>query len=186
MQDVREAVRILQDGGVVAFPTETVWSLSCSAFDPEAVAKVHALKGRPEGMPMALGCHSWRAAQAWIVATPLADQLATKHLPGPLSIICERRGDQLAYMAPKHQTLSIRVPDHEDASRILDAAGPLVMTSCNRHGQPDPITADEVRTAFPGLYVLDGEVPGTASTVVDATGDGPIVLREGVVPRSAL
>lgn len=181
MQDVREAIRILQDGGVVAFPTETVWSLSCSAFDPDAVQKVHDLKGRPEGMPMALGCHSWRAAQAWIVATPLADQLAEAHLPGPLSIICERRGEQLAYLAPQHQTLSIRVPDHEDATRILDAAGPLVMTSCNPHGQPDPVTADDVRALFPDLYVLDGEVPGTASTVVDATGSEPKVLRQGAV-----
>lgn len=181
MQDVREAIRILQDGGVVAFPTETVWSLSCSAFDDEAVARVHELKGRPDGMPMALGCHSWRAAQAWIVATPLADRLAEAHLPGPLSIICERRGEQLAYLAPKHQTLSIRVPDHPDATRILDAAGPLVMTSCNPHGQPDPITADDVRALFPDLYVLDGAVSGTASTVVEATGEAPVVLRQGAV-----
>ena len=181
MQDVTDAIRILQDGGLVAFPTETVWALACSAFDLEAVQAVHELKGRPAGMPLAVGCHSWRAAQSWIIATPLADRLAEAHLPGPLSIICERRGEQLAHLAPDVQTLSIRVPDHPDATRIVDAAGPLVMTSCNPHGAPDPITADDVRALFPDLYVLEGDVPGTASTVVDATGAEPVVLRQGIV-----
>lgn len=181
MTDVREAVHTLQTGGIVAFPTETVWSLSCSALDEESVAAVAALKGRPDGMPMAIGAHSWRAAQMWIQSTPLADRLARAHLPGPLSIVCKRRGDELAHVAPGRDTLSIRIPSHDDARRILDAAGPLVMTSCNPHGAPDPITAEDVRALYPDLLVVGDRVPGTASTIVDATGDEPIVLRHGAL-----
>ncbi len=180
--DVREAVRRLQDGGVVAFPTETLWSLSCNAFDEEAVQQIFQLKQRPEGVPLAVGCHSWRAAQTHIVSTERADALAKKFLPGPLSIVLPRRDDRLAHVAPGFDTLSIRVPDHDVALRILDAAGPLVMTSANPHGAPDPRTAGEVRNHFPDLLVVGEDVPGTASTVVDGvTGH---VLREGVITKS--
>lgn len=181
MADVREAVAALQSGGIVAFETESVWSLSCGAFEQEAIGAIYAMKERPEGLPLAVGCHSWRAAQPWIVATPLADALAAAHLPGPLSLVCRRRDDQLAHVAPGIDTLSIRVPDHPIASRILDAAGPLVMTSCNVHGESDPITADDVRATFPDLLVVGERVPGTATTIVDATGDVGRVLRQGAL-----
>jgi L-threonylcarbamoyladenylate synthase len=180
--DVREAVRTLQEGGIVAFPTETLWSLSCGAFDEDAVQKIFEMKGRPEGIPLAVGCHSWRAAQTSVLATPGADALATKFLPGPLSIVLPRRDPALANLAPGFETLSIRVPDNDIARRIIDAAGPLVMTSANPHGAPDPITADEVRAYFPDLLVVGDEVPGMASTVVDGTTG--VVLREGVISKS--
>ena len=182
-RDVREAVRRLGDGEVICFPTETLWGIACSAFDEEAVRRIYAHKGRPEGMPLAAAFHSWRAAQGFVVPTPLADGLAARFLPGPLSIVVARRGDGLAHLAPGMATLSVRVPDHDDARRILDGAGPLALTSANVHGGPDPPSAGEVRRLFPDLYVLDGEVGHTASTVVDATGAEPKVLREGMITR---
>lgn len=181
--DVREAVRRLQEGEVVAFATETLWGLAADAFDEDAVRRIIALKQRPEGVPLALACHSWRAAQAYIRATPGADALAARFLPGPLSIVVPRRGDGLRHLAPDGDTLSIRVPAMDDALRILDAAGPLALTSANVHGAPDSRTTEDVRTAFPGIYVLDGSIGGRASTVVDATGPRPRVLREGVISQ---
>ncbi len=180
--DVREAVRTIHDGGVIAFPTETLWSLSCSAYDEEAVQQIFALKQRPEGVPLAVGFHSWRAAQGSIVANERADALAKQFLPGPLSIVLPRRDARLAHVAPGFDTLSVRVPDHDVALRILDATGPLVMTSANPHGAPDPRTADEIRAHFPDLLVVGDDVPGTASTVVDGT-TGKI-LREGVISEA--
>ncbi len=185
MTDIREAVRVLQEGGVVAFPTETLWALACSAMDDEAVQRVFELKRRPEGVPLAVGCHSWRAAQAWILATPLADRLAEAFLPGPLSLVLKRRGEALAHVAPTLDTLSIRVPDHEIALRILDACGPLVMTSANLHGSPDAITANDVRAVF-DVPVVGDRVPGTASTVVDATGQEPVILRQGMLSETMI
>ena len=167
----------------MAFPTETLWSLSCSAYDADAAKRIFTLKGRPEGVPLAVGFHSWRAAQGSIIATPGADALAAKFLPGPLSIVLPRRDPALAHVAPGLDSLSVRVPDHDVARRILDGAGPLVMTSANPHGAPDPLHADDVRALFPGVLVVGDEaVPGTASTVVDGTTGR--VLREGVISKA--
>lgn len=177
-------------GGLVCFPTETLWSLSCRADDPAAVARVFAAKERPGGVPLAVGVASWAAAADLVHVTPLADQLAAAFLPGPVSLVLRRRGDGLAHVAPGLPTLSIRVPNHQLASDLLRRTGPLVMTSANRHGQPDPLSPAQVLEALagvPDLVVLGDEVvPGTASTVVDATGESPMVLREGAVTRQQL
>lgn len=185
MTDVAAAVRALRAGELAIFPTETLWSLSAGALAPEAAAKVFAAKGRPEGVPLAVGFASWQAARPFIDATPLAERLAEAFLPGPLSIVVRRRDERLAHVAPGLDTVSVRVPDHVAAREVLEGAGPCIMTSANRHGEADPRTVDEVQRAFPGVPVVDGSVPGTASTVVDATGEEPVVLREGVVPASA-
>lgn len=182
--DVREAVQTLHDGGLVAFPTETLWSLSGSAYDEDVARQIFALKNRPDGVPLAVGFHSWRAAQGSIVPNAMADALAERFLPGPVSLVLPRRDDRLAHVAPGFDTLSVRVPDNDAARRILDFAGPLVMTSANPHGAPDPITADEIRAHFPDLLVVGDSVPGTASTVVDCTGDSPRILREGVISEA--
>lgn len=182
---VEDAVRALRGGGLACFPTETLWSLSCRAADPIAVRRVLAAKMRPESVPLAVGFASWHAARAHVRATPGADALADRFLPGPLSLVVERTDAALSHVAPGRDKLSVRVPDHPVALAVLAAAGPLVMTSANRHGDPDPSTADDVVRALRhvrDLVVVDADaVPGTASTVVDATGPVPRVLREGVI-----
>ncbi len=187
---VRTTAQHLAAGGLACFPTETLWSFSCRAADADAVGRIFAAKGRPEGVPLAVGVASWGQARDLVESTPLAEALAKAFLPGPLSLVLKRRDATLAHVAPGLPTLSIRVPDHPLATALLRQTGPLVMTSANRHGQSDPITAAQVRAALahvPDLVVLgDGSVPGTASTVVDATGDKPVVLREGMVGRAQL
>ncbi len=188
--DVGAVAAHLLAGGLACFPTETVWSLSCRADDPAAVARVFAAKQRPGGVPLAVGVASWADAAGLVEVTPLAERLAQAFLPGPLSLVLRRRGDALAHLAPGLATLSIRVPDHALAHELLRRTGPLVMTSANRHGEPDPDTAAGVGRALAGvegLLVLgDQRVPGLASTVVDATGEAPVVLREGAVSRQRI
>jgi L-threonylcarbamoyladenylate synthase len=183
-----DVVATLQAGGLACFPTETLWSLSCSATDPDAIQAVFAAKGRPEGVPLAVGFPTWDAAAEHVHTTPGAESLAAKFLPGPLSIVLERTGQALSHVAPGLLTLSVRVPDHPDAQAILRRTGPLVMTSANRHGEADPRSAAQVLASLAGvaeLAVLDAPpVPGQASTVVDATGGAPRVLREGVITRA--
>lgn len=184
--DVDAVVHALRTGGLAVFATETLWSLSARADDQAAVQAVFEAKGRPEGVPLAVGFPSWEDARPFVRPTALAERLADGFLPGPLSLVLERADDRLAHVAPGRTTLSVRVPDHPVARTILEAAGPCVMTSANRHGEPDPRTRAEVETALPGLPVAGHHVPGTGTTVVDATGDAPAVLREGAVPAYAL
>ncbi|MGB1698287.1 MAG: L-threonylcarbamoyladenylate synthase, partial [Thermoplasmatota archaeon] len=170
LQDVRAA---LQADQPACFPTETLWAL---AAKPAAAKAIFALKQRPEGVPLAVGFASWSEAKEYVHATPVAEALATQ-LPGPLSLVCRRRDDRLAMAAPGLDTLSVRVPDHPLAIELLQD-GPLLMTSANLHGQPDPITASDIPFQIP---VVGDSVPGTASTVVDCTGEAPVLLREGMV-----
>lgn len=180
-----DAVAALRSGGLACFPTETLWSLSCRADDPAAVVQVFAAKGRPGGVPLAVGFASWEAARAHVAVTPGAEALAAAFLPGPLSLVLHRTDPGLAHVAPGLGTLSVRVPDHPIAQAVLAAVGPLVMTSANRHGGPDPRCAEDVVAALgdvDAVVVEADPVPGTGSTVVDVTGDMPRILREGLIP----
>ena len=182
---LEDAVRSLQAGGLACFPTETLWSLSCRADDLHAVRRILQVKGRPDEVPLAVGFATWDEARDAIETTPLADRLAAEHLPGPLSLVVRRQGDRFLHCAPGRDTVSIRVPDHQVAQAILRATGPLVMTSANRHGDPDPIRDEDVVAALPAVgdlvIMASDPVPGVPSTVVDATGDKPVVLRQGMI-----
>lgn len=184
--EVRAVVDALRRGGLAVFATETLWSLSCRADDPDAVQAVFEAKGRPAGVPLAVGFPSWAAALPLIRTTPLADRLAAAFLPGPLSIVVERADERLAHAAPGLKTVSVRVPDHAVAHAVLDAAGPCVMTSANRHGEEDPTTRAQVEAAFADLPVAGTDVPGQGTTVVDATGHTPRILRAGTVTEAAI
>lgn len=183
-----EAVETLRQGGLACFPTETLWSLSAPALDLDAVAQVFAAKGRDEDTPLAVGFAAWHDAWPYVRLTPGANALAEAFLPGPLSLVLERIGDDLAHVAPGRETLSVRVPDHPVAADLLEACGPLVMTSANRHGEADPVSSEDVVAAMEhvdDLVVVDAEpVPGRPSTVVDATGERPGTLREGVITEA--
>lgn len=183
----RDVIDHLHAGGLACFPTETLWSLSCRAELPDAVQAIFDLKGRPEGVPLAVGFRSWQEASEHVRSTPEADTLAKRFLPGPLSIVLERTDAGLAHCAPGMDTLSVRVPDHPTALRILTSCGSLVMTSANKHGAPDILSGEGLVEAFGDADVLVLDAPpvsGTPSTVVD--GRTGRVLREGVITEADL
>ncbi len=181
MTDIEDVVAALQDGDLAIFPTETLWSLSANAFEPSSSAKVFAAKRRPDGVPLAVGFSSWGMARQYVQATPLAEALAAKYLPGPLSLILERADDHLAHVAPGLSTLSVRIPSHPLALAVLERAGPCIMTSANLHRGSDPISRADVNRLFPDIVTAGDEVPGTGSTIVDARGDKPSVIRQGII-----
>jgi L-threonylcarbamoyladenylate synthase len=168
---VQEALRA---GEPACFPTETLWAL---AAKPASAAKIFALKERPEGIPLAVGFASWADAKEYVHATPIAEALAAKFLPGPISLVCHRKDGRLAMAAPDRDTISVRVPNHPIALEML-TEGPLLMTSANKHGEKDPILASEISLDLP---IIGDSVPGIASTVVDCTSDLPTILREGAI-----
>lgn len=186
-EEIAIAVTRLRAGGLVAFPTETVYGLGADALSAAAVARVFAAKGRPainplivhvSGEPMARGlAASWPAA---------ASKLATAFWPGPLTIVVPRSPRVPDAVAAGGPTVAVRCPAHHVTLSLLDAfGGPLVGPSANPSGGVSPTTAEHVREAFSEdeVYVLDGGPcrGGIESTVVTLAEDRPRVLRPGLL-----
>ncbi|WP_163509003.1 L-threonylcarbamoyladenylate synthase [Fodinicola acaciae] len=187
--EIEEAAGVLRAGGLVAFPTETVYGLGANAEDAAAVARVFAAKGRPASHPLIV--HIGAAAQLadWVDDVPAtARLLAARFWPGPLTLVL-RRGRRVSLAATGGlETVAVRVPDHPVALGLLAAfGGGVAAPSANRFGSVSPTIADHVRSELGDAVdmVLDGGAcqVGVESTIVDATSDSPSVLRPGGVTR---
>jgi L-threonylcarbamoyladenylate synthase len=181
------AAGILANGGLVAFPTDTVYGLGCAVSRPESIESIYTLKRRPPEKRVAilLGGLSDVDAEAWLV-DGRANTLAERFWPGALSLVLPSRTDA-------DGTQSFRVPDHQVALGLLATAGPMYVTSANISDEPDTLDADDVLIAFAtqpdGLAaVVDGgRVPGgTPSTVLDLSVTPARILRPGPVTRAML
>lgn len=182
---------MLRRGGLAAFPTETVYGLGADATDADAVAAVFAAKGRPADNPLIV--HVARAEDTAALADvpPLARALFEAFAPGPLTLVLPSRGVLPAAVTAGLDTVAVRVPALALARELIGAAGvPVVAPSANRSGRPSPTTWEAVRDDLGGRIdaVLVGPptVVGIESTVVDATGSVPVVLRPGSVTLSDL
>ena len=168
------AAQLLRGGGVVAFPTDTVYGLGADASDDIARRRVYHIKGRPVGMPLILMAAAESQLEGWVHMDSRIEAIIRRWWPGPLTIIVHALGGG---------TLGVRIPNHEVALDLLRASGPLMTTSANLHGKEPAMTAAEAGE-LPGLAaVLDGgRAPGgIASTVLDLTGPEPHILREGAI-----
>lgn len=191
--EVARAVEILRGGGLVAFPTETVYGLGADARNPEAVSRIFAAKGRPAGHPLIVHLPSADRLDAWAQNVPdEARTLAVRFWPGPLTIILEKRADVPDAVTGGQPTVGLRVPDHPLAAALLHAFGDgLAAPSANRFGSVSPTTAAHVRSELGDRVdmVLDGGPcqVGVESTIVDLSAPGtPRLLRPGGVSREAL
>jgi L-threonylcarbamoyladenylate synthase len=186
------AAERLRRGGIVAFPTETVYGLGAHAFDGAAVERVFAAKGRPADNPLIVHLddrdHLPRVAAR---VPPLAVALARRWWPGPLTVVVEARPDLPRVVTGGLDTVAVRVPDHPVALALLRAAGvPVAAPSANRSGRPSPTSAQHVLDDLGDAVDLVVDAGpcrvGLESTVVDARGAHPVVLREGAVTREDL
>jgi L-threonylcarbamoyladenylate synthase len=190
--DIARAVEILRSGGLVAFPTETVYGLGADAENPEALRRLYAVKGRPAEHPVIV--HLADAAQLddWGVdVAPAAHALAAVCWPGPLTLVVRRAGRVPDEVTGGLDTVGLRVPVHPLANALLRAfGGGLAAPSANRFGRVSPTTATAVRDELGDDVdlVLDGGPSdvGVESTIVDCTADPPRVLRLGGVTAERL
>jgi len=182
--NIASAAECLRSGGVVGFPTETVYGLGADATNVEAVRRVFAIKGRPSDHPLIvhLASHDWLGD--WARNIPAAAlSLAEAFWPGPLTLVLPRQPHVLDAVTGGQASIALRVPSHPVALALIHAAGPLVAPSANRFGRISPTTAahvcDELGDAIDLL--LDGgpcEI-GVESTVISLLGDQPALLRPG-------
>ncbi|HVL98743.1 MAG TPA: L-threonylcarbamoyladenylate synthase, partial [Egibacteraceae bacterium] len=190
---IASAAAVLRAGGLVAFPTETVYGLGADARREDAVRAVFAAKGRPADNPLIV--HVADAAGLGAVAAsvpPLAARLAERFWPGPLTLVVDAAPAVPAVTTGGLATVAVRVPDHPVALALLRAADlPVAAPSANRSGRPSPTTGAHVveDLAASGVALLLDAGPsgiGIESTVVDARGAAPVVLREGAISREDL
>lgn len=184
---IADAAHALLSGGVVAFPTETVYGLGANALDEQAVRRVYELKGRPSTSPLIVHVSSIAMARRLSRAWPdAAEELATRYWPGPLTLVVPKAEAIPGIVTAGLDTVGIRMPRHPVALQLIEAAGvPLAAPSANKFTQVSPTTAEHVRAAFgDAVPVIDGgpcEV-GIESTVVSVSASGEVtLLRPGMV-----
>jgi L-threonylcarbamoyladenylate synthase len=188
---ISQAADILRVGGLVAFPTETVYGLGADAMNAGAVAKVFAAKGRPADHPLIVHLPSAGDLSDWAVEIPEeAYRLAERFWPGPLTLILKKHPRVPNIVTGGQNTVGLRVPAHPLAQALLRAfGGGIAAPSANRFGRVSPTRAEHVRAELGGeVYVLDGgpcEV-GLESTILDLSGEAPRLLRPGGITAAAL
>ena len=186
-EELRVAAGIIQKGGLAAFPTETVYGLGGNALDESAVRKIYAVKGRPGDNPMIV--HIARASDVGRLTpglTPAAVSLIDHFWPGPLTLVLKKRTEVPEAVTGGLPTVAVRMPDHPAALELIRLSGcPIAAPSANLSGRPSPTKAEHVLEDLNGKIdaVIMGEDcrVGIESTVLDMTGDAPVILRPGVV-----
>ena len=191
-EQIARGVAILRRGGVVAYPTDTLYGLGADITQPAAVEQVFEIKGRPHGMPLPVllsGPQDLSLVSDDV--PPLAWTLAERFWPGPLTLVVPRAPRVPAIIGARGWTVAVRVPDHPVPRELARRLGsPITGTSANLSGGPSPHTADDVRRQLGdsvGLIIEGGPPPdGRASTVLDITQSPPRVLRLGAISWETL
>jgi L-threonylcarbamoyladenylate synthase len=201
-QAIRFALETLQGGGLVAFPTDTVYGLGASVQIPESIQALYSVKGREaaKAIPLLLSSPD-DIERVTLAISSMARRLAERFWPGPLTLVVPKHPGLPDYLG-QHKymgglaelssqlTVGVRMPDHPLALALLRVTGPLAVTSANRSGEASSVTAREVVEQLGGRIglVLDGgRTPGgLSSTVVDCTGDVPVILRQGPISINQL
>ncbi len=182
---IAQAAERLRGGGVIAFPTDTLYGVGARVTDPAAVARLYRVKRRPSGQPMVWLVTDRAQVERFAVVSLAATKLMARFWPGPLTLVL------IARVPSDGSTVAVRAPNHDVALALLTALGePIASSSANPAGQPPPVDADQV---IAGLgdeldLVLDGGPCriGQPSTILDLSGVTPRILRQGAIPASEL
>ena len=189
--ELRRAAEVLRAGGLVVFPTETVYGLGGNATRDEAAKKIYAAKGRPSDNPLIIHIADPADAEEYAVTNALYYRLAKAFMPGPLTVILPRRESIPTSTTGGLDSVAVRCPSHPVAHRLIALCGfPIAAPSANLSGKPSPTSAAHVAEDMDGRVdmILDGgesEI-GLESTIVKIEGDGLILLRPGGITRDAL
>ena len=189
---IQQACEVLRRGGLVAFPTDTLYALGANALDPKAIERVHTVKGRHHGKPLSVLVPSVEAGVGLAADLPNAVRsLMQAFWPGALTLVVRASSKVPSALAGPGGTIGLRMPAGSVAQALLTAfAGPIIGTSANKSGGADPADARSVQKAIGGQIdlVLDGGrvTLGVPSTVLDCTAEPARILREGAIPTRNL
>jgi L-threonylcarbamoyladenylate synthase len=191
-KEIQKAVEILRNGGLVAFPTETVYGLGADASNEAAVKAIFRVKGRPESHPLIVHLHDVDQVRRWATSVPKAAlDLGRKFWPGPLTLILKKAAPVSKKVTGGQETVGLRVPNHPVALALLQKfGGGIAAPSANRFGKVSPTSAKHVRKDLGKDvdFILDGGSCdiGVESTIVDFSSGDPVILRPGGLTRERL
>jgi L-threonylcarbamoyladenylate synthase len=184
---IKEAVRIIKKGGLVVFPTETVYGLGCNALNKKAVARIFEVKKRDLGKPLLILIGQKGELKKYVkTITPLAKKLIKKYWPGPVTLVFQKSKIIPPAVVAGKDKVAIRLSSNKITQALIRESGlPLIGTSANLSGQNNINSPEEVIKQFRNKVdlIIDGgrTRQGKASTVVDVTGEKPVILRQGIV-----
>ena len=189
-ENIQRAAAIIREGGVIVYPTDTVYGLGCLPKIPEAAKRLCVIKGRAD-RPLPIACADTDAARELVDFSPVAERLAERFWPGPLMMVLPARVEFSIWVTHGSKTLGVRVPDHQVARELARlCGGSIVSTSANRSGEEPFRTAWEAAESLGKEVdlVLDaGEAPGgLPSTVIDLSGESAWILRKGPITGSQI
>lgn len=190
---VTEAANILRAGGVLLYPTDTLYGLGADAFSDEAVAKIYAIKGRQENKPIHCIVSDLEAAAQFADVNDAALALSERFLPGALTLVLKKRSEAVSGIAKNILTIGIRIPDNDLCLRLASAFGPYTTTSANISGIRNERSVEAIlaqlgeRASMIDLVIDAGELPERKpSTVVDVSSGATEILREGAIWASEI
>ena len=191
-RQVKQAVEILRNGGIVAFPTDTVYGLGADPLNEQAVGKIYKIKRRPHNLPLPLLlADKSDLTKVASIVPEIAWKLAERFWPGGLTLVLKKSPWVPSAVTAGGDTIAVRIPNHPVPIALIWGLGtPLVGTSANLSGRSSPITARDVKEQLGGKVelIIDGDwcLRGIESTVLDISGEVPILIREGVVPEEEI
>jgi L-threonylcarbamoyladenylate synthase len=180
---------VLGEGGLVVFPTDTVYGLAADPFQDPAVARLYEAKVRPPGTPVSMAVADQTEIFRFGQRTAIGEAFCAKNLPGPYTVVLAATPEAPHSLVSKEGRIALRIPAHPIPRLLSKAYGPITATSANVHGRRSPVTCAEAEEQLGDrvdLYVDGGPTPlGGESTVVDLSGERAKILRQGVLPRGA-
>ena len=180
---IRDAIKTLSGGKLVAFPTDTVYGIGCDPFNEGAIEKLYEVKGRSKTKSIPVLVSSIEKAEELGEITPTCKKLLEKHWPGALTVVVKQKADFPSNIS-QDKTVALRMPDNPLALQLIEAVGgALATTSANITDEKPATTYEEAQKIFPDIFVIDGGITpgGIASTVVDCQSDTMQVLRDGPI-----
>jgi len=187
MSEIEKAADVLKKGGLVVYPTDTLYALGASIYNENAVRKVYGIKKRPLGIPLPVAVGGIEQIESVAVMNSTAKRIAERFMPGAVTLIMKKREGISDVVAG--EKIAVRVPSNKMALQIISLAGAITATSANLHGQSAPSTVEDAKKQLGSsvdMYVDGGTLIGIPSTIVDVS-DGSIkIVREGAISTEEL
>lgn len=182
-----KAITTLQEGGIVVYPTDTLYALGADIFNKGAVRRVFKIKKRPWNNPLPVAVSSFDGIEKIAFVNENARCLIECFLPGPLTLVLNRKSSVPGVVTGGLDKVAVRIPDNDVTLELLSQFGPLTVTSANIHGKKTPYLIKDVKMQFNvddvAVYLDYGRLDGLPSTIVDMTSKEPRIVREGIITK---